>query len=413
MSPGTDLKDLNSKLMGKKVKDSYHFRKLLIISGEMIQKKLQLPKPTFPPPSTRDYGLIDQPLSDYYDDFLELTKIIGREKFEINDSVEGGHHDKEAKVGFGLFYETCKKELKKRGLHDQLITMVKPLKRMTRHQSMLPDVDLKDLENHSAHILIMWILQAISRTRSGCLALRLLQKVCGAKEGMVIDSGCAVLDKTEQCSQQTGNKCPRTAVEIDNTHIKTTIVNVFEVSRQTVDESKGGFSGKFELDVATTTFQTLDIKTGVFTRQIEFKLWKYCKEDRFVIDLTDNEDLDLDILFPYVCKSISSDHEKDKIIKIVKHKRGSGNSTAANATCLDDYSDAMLKQVVTKGEMDEREKKMAEHQKHHVWVVKMDPVSFANNADGSHSEDLAYLDLVCRNASDAITPGASKTADAS
>jgi len=232
----------------KDQEDAYHYRKVLHLSKNLVEGKVMLPKPGPPGPTTADNR-------DPYDDYYELKKTITRESFVLNGRrYNDGVGDVDKKAAFNLWYKECKDELKKTSSHGSLVEILSPIlktKRLSRRISVIPASDPDNHKDYSAHILIMWIMQATSRSRSGNLAYRALQDTLGVKDG---NTRTMIFDTMRNSL---------TTIDITTMSLKVEIKSVLTVQR-CEDELD------FEFDVTCKTTQILDLDSFIFTRSIEF-----------------------------------------------------------------------------------------------------------------------------------------------
>ena len=170
----------------KKADCSYKYRKILVHAKPLVEKFVKLPRPGPPGPTTLDN-------KDPYDDYYELKKTMTRESFVLNGKLfDDFVGDTDRKQVFKLWYQQVRDALKKMNAHDSLteiLHIVSPKPKRMRRLSCLPSGDSTTFktsameENYSSHVLIMWVMQASSRSRSGSLAYRSLQQAIGVTDG--------------------------------------------------------------------------------------------------------------------------------------------------------------------------------------------------------------------------------------
>jgi len=236
----------------KKQEDAYHYRKVLHLTKKLVETNVKLPKPGPPGPTSADR-------KDPYDGYNELKKTITRESFVMNgrkyDECVG---DTDKKSAFNMWYRECKAELKSKMSHLPLVDILSPVlkkKRLSRRISVIPESDTDQHENYSIHILIMWIMQASSRSRSGNLAYRAVQETLGVEDG---NTKTMIFDTMNHSL---------TTIDISTKALMVKITSVLTVQR-CEDEID------FEFDVCCSTTQTLDLESFIFDRSIEFDYLK-------------------------------------------------------------------------------------------------------------------------------------------
>eukprot|EP00940_MAST-03C_sp_MAST-3C-sp2_P002372 g2372.t1 len=166
--------------------------------------------------------------------------------------------DTDKKSAFNMWYRECKAELKSKMSHLPLVDILSPVlkkKRLSRRISVIPESDTDQHENYSIHILIMWIMQATSRSRSGNLAYRAVQETLGVEDG---NTKTMIFDTMNHSL---------TTIDISTKALMVKITSVLTVQR-CEDEID------FEFDVCCSTTQTLDLESFIFDRSIEFDYLK-------------------------------------------------------------------------------------------------------------------------------------------
>lgn len=196
-----DMESLCSRL--KEAEDAYKYRKILIQGKPLIEKFVRLPRPG-------PHGKITLDNTDPYDDYDELKKTMTRESFVMNGKLFDdfvGECDK--KQVFKLWYQQVRNALKEMSAHDSLLEIMEVVspKRLApvRRLSCLPSGNNKKGsqildENYSSHVLIMWVMQASSRSRAGSLAYKCLQRSLGVSDGdaKTMIFGTCVVDSVER-----------------------------------------------------------------------------------------------------------------------------------------------------------------------------------------------------------------------
>lgn len=242
----------------KKAENAYKYRKILIQAKPLVEKVVRLPRPGPAGKPTLDN-------KDPYDDYDELKKTMTRESFVLNGKLFDdfvGECDK-SQV-FKLWYQHVRDALTKMSAHDSLLDImhvVSPETKPKRRLSCLPIQNKTSInEDYSSHVLIMWIMQASSRSRAGSLAYKCLQRVFGVPEG---DTKTMIFDTMQHPSA--------TRIRIKENILRVEIRSVLTIQRDEGDID-------FEFDVGCTTIQILDLKTFLYERKIEFGFFEFAKD---------------------------------------------------------------------------------------------------------------------------------------